>query len=770
MRSVLVLLLLSLSLFASAQQRRLEKAHRFYESERYEKANKLLEKVLKHKETRNDAEALLLQAKVLTALRESPDFPKALPDALKYAEKAIRKNKSDQDLMVRDSVFFGELRDLCLEAAEVDLREGRYIQADKYYTKLYELYGFLPAKWGTARVALALKDTATALKISREIVGEVFDSSEKKLFRPNVAETPFVLLVEHYIDRRNFDTASYFAERSADLYPESALLKSLLLKSFLLYVTGERPTLQTTQLFAHLRPRFENDSLFLHKENVLFLYLINLYASDEEKRNLSDSLLAGLIQIKSDYYAAHGDDYLRKDPIYSPDHNEFIFNLIRYTARFERHNMLAMLLNNYVSGTYADSAYRTKKRPERWKALFDRTVEENSVFLLSASLEVASDELKKESWFAPLKRKLLTDVFRNPGSYTDRAALYNFIPFMLETYPRDRGIYESTKELSKSIIAEYTDSSWFSYAKLAISQHDLYYEQDQEMKALKKNFTVRDFIANYYGSRLLRDSVNGRLVPEYVWGGNTLLCDEGRVPETVQQKVEQRINYFRRTAGVPDYVRLDTLKNKACQKAALIYQVNTGKMFTEPAETWKCFSLSAVDAAQLSARVFGQTTVFAVTTIMADQGEENTFVGNRRWLLYPPARSMGHGSTDKVAMIWTLDNSGNKDTTAYMQDFVSWPPRDFCPTMFAFSRWSFSLYADLSKARVSMKANGKSVPVKQENLVAGYGMPTLVWAPQFEAQEGVVYTVVISGVKIYGEKSPITYSYQVEFVNPMKEQ
>ncbi|HCS19315.1 MAG TPA: hypothetical protein DIW47_01930 [Bacteroidetes bacterium] len=766
MKNWLLIVFVCLSLPLLAQEKNIRKAATFYESERYEKALSTIEKALKHKDTKTNPEALILHAKILVAIgHDNPDHPKALYDAMKSAEKALIKVKSSDDFKSREMPFYLSLRDICVEAGYEELENKRYIQADKYFSKVYEQYAWMPARWGQARVALALKDTATAVTISRELVQKLvlMDSANTQLGDPG----PFLLVIDDHIQRKNYDSASYYAEFAVDRYPESALVKNQLLRSFLLLVTSNKPQLQTLELFANMRPRFRNDSLFISKENVLFLYLMNLYSAGDEN-HISDSLLAGFIQVKNDYYAEFGEDYRQKDPMYNTDNNELIFNLIRYTARFERTYMLAMLLDNYVSGNYADEAFRTNTRAGRWKNLFERVKKEHSVFLLASALTSATEELKKESWFPSYKKELLLNALDAPAQFKDRTALYNFVPFILEEYPSDKLVYQKAELLSLGIIDEFTDSAWFSYARISIKQHDHFFSQTEKIKALKKAYVIRDFKENYFGSRLLKSETNGVSVPEWIWKGNESLCDAGNVPPSIHAKVEQRINYFRRTAGVPDYVRLDTVKNEACQKAALIYQVNTGKMFTEPAETWKCYTISSVEAAQLSARVFGQTTVFAVTSIMADQGDENSSVGNRRWMLYPPARNMGHGSTNKVALIWTLNDEGDKDTTAYMEDFVSWPPRDYCPTMFAFPRWHFSLYADLSKARVSVSADGKPLPITQEKQVQGYGMPSVVWLCNFEPEQGKTYTVTISGIQRHGEKSPSTYSYTVEFIDPMK--
>lgn len=766
MKHWFLLLLVGFSLSSAAQEKKLQKAQAFYDGAKYEKALKTIEKVLDHDDTKNNPQAFLLQAKILLALADNIEYPKALQDALKSAEKALKKSKTPEEFRQNESVFYDALRDRCMEEGNLDLNDKRYIQADKYFSKVYELFSWMPAKWGQARVALALNDTTTALQISQEIVKQlvVLESPANTLNESG----PFLLVIDNQIQKKQYDSASYYAELATDKYPEKPELKSRLLKSFLLLVTSSKPELQTLEVFAAMRHRFKGDSLFISKENVLFMYLMNRYSGGDEN-HISDSLLAGFIQIKNEYYQEFGEDYQRVDPFYNTNNNEFIFNLIRYTARFERTYMLTMLLNNYVSGNYSDSSFKASTRSGRWKNLFERVKKEHSIFLLTSSLDAAKEELKKETWFTTYRKELLLDALNQPQQFKDRVALYNFVPYILNTDLASNKLnYQKIERLSLNIIEEFTDSAWFSYARISIKQHDYYFPQSIKSKELKKSFVIKDFKANYFGSRLNKTEVNGVTVSEFVWNGNDLLCNAGEVPAAIQEKVEQRINYFRRAAGVPDYVRLDSIKNDACQKAALIYQVNTGKMFTEPAETWKCYAPSAVDAAKLSARVFGQTSVFAVTSIMADQDDDNISVGNRRWLLYPPAKDMGHGSTNKVALIWTLDGGGDKDTTAYMEDFVSWPPRDYCPSMFAFPRWNFSLYADLSKATVSVSCDGKTMPIQQEKFVSGYGMPSLVWKCNFEPEKGKTYTVSIKGIMRHGEKTPSTYTYTVEFIDPME--
>ncbi|TNE78807.1 MAG: hypothetical protein EP332_13175 [Bacteroidetes bacterium] len=773
MRSILFILFSLMFIGVQAQERRYDRAVSYYEDGKYYKAYKQLDKALKHKDTRSRADVLLLQAKVLLKLTEDEFFledePKALYNSMKLADKALAKSKDQASLREKESTFFQELAEKALEAANEELANQKYIQANKYFEKLYEINGDLRAKWGEGRVALALNDTNTVIEKAKEVSAALLEQA-KAGETVLVEDKPFLFVINHYIDQKRYDTAAFISRNAYIIYPESKSVKNLLLQSFLLDVTSRRPQLETLEAFATMRPIFKDDSLFLHKENVLFLYLLNLHAAQPDIQHITDSLLSGYFEVKNAYFADQGEAYKKKDILFDQNNQEKVFNVLRYAAKAERSALLSAMLRNYVGGTYADSAYRAKKESDRWKLTFDRMQAENSIYLLAHALPEAEKVLRKEKWFPAFKLQLVQESLNKQAKFKDRTALVDFIPFALESYPRSLPVFKSAEALSRHLVAEFMDSAYWSYAKVTLKQHDFYFPDGKEIQALKRSFTERDFMANYFGSRLLKVEKNGKQVSEFEWTGNELLCQEGRVPDAIQAKVAQRINYFRRSAGVPDYVYLDTTKNAACQKAALIYQVNDGKLFTSPAETWKCYSLSAVDAAQFSARVFGQTTVFAVTTLMADKGDKNTWVGNRRWMLYPASRVMGHGSTNETALIWTLDNTGQRDTSEYMTDFVSWPPRDYCPQMFAFDRWNFSIYADLSKAKVKVLLNGKPVNIHQEALVSGYGMPSLVWEVKDAIVPEQTYTVVIEGVRLHGEKTATTFKYPVTFIDPMKKE
>ncbi|MGB1037634.1 MAG: CAP domain-containing protein, partial [Bacteroidia bacterium] len=234
-----------------------------------------------------------------------------------------------------------------------------------------------------------------------------------------------------------------------------------------------------------------------------------------------------------------------------------------------------------------------------------------------------------------------------------------------------------------------------------------------------------DFYQNYFLSRTQGKDIDGNAMTPYTWNGDRGSCDEGSIDLDVQNKVANRINYFRRNAGVPE-VLFDAATNEYCQKAALMMMAN-GKLEHNPPRTWRCWSSEGAYAAKHSLIIKDANTSMAVTYIMDDK---NPSAGNRRWLLYPNGKVYGHGSTNEIAVIWALDDSGSTDTTQYMDAPVCWPPEGHVPQMMMFSNWTFSIYRDLKDAKVEVMQDGKAIPVVVEKYVEGYGAPTLVFKPQ----------------------------------------
>jgi hypothetical protein len=225
----------------------------------------------------------------------------------------------------------------------------------------------------------------------------------------------------------------------------------------------------------------------------------------------------------------------------------------------------------------------------------------------------------------------------------------------------------------------------------------------------------------------------------------------GKMSDEVVLRAEQRINYFRRMAGLTEMVVLTKEDNEMCQMAVLMCEANKS-MSHEPNDGWRCFIPAGADALKNAILSKDGNPAIAVTAAM---GQNHATVGNRRWLLYPNAAYMGIGTSKSYTAIKAIDNSAGIDSNKYKQQYVSWPPANACPKMLVFKKWSFSIDQVLEGAVVTMKdGSGAAVELKQESIVNGYGMNTLVWEPQINVMSladnsSFTVTVVLKNKKAY---------------------
>ena len=271
-----------------------------------------------------------------------------------------------------------------------------------------------------------------------------------------------------------------------------------------------------------------------------------------------------------------------------------------------------------------------------------------------------------------------------------------------------------------------------------------------EIALSKENFRI-----NYYNTRIAKIQDGAKKILEYEWIGDTKACKMGVVPNYIQQKVEDRINYFRVSAGVPP-IYLDSQLNDWCQRAALVMESNN-KLNHEISKIWSCYSAEAAEAAKYGLLTQNATTTLAVTSFVADQTHPT--LGNRRWMLYPFSMVWGHGSTKSKCVLWALDDSRTRDTLYYSSNFIAWPYNGYINKMFLFKKWSFSIYNDLKDAQVTMMIGKVSIKLKLETVVEGYGLPTLVWTPELDTSKLKEGDKIDVTIKLNGNK---TYYYTVK--------
>ncbi len=267
------------------------------------------------------------------------------------------------------------------------------------------------------------------------------------------------------------------------------------------------------------------------------------------------------------------------------------------------------------------------------------------------------------------------------------------------------------------------------------------------------------------------------------WTGNAATGSAGDTSAAFKEAVRARINYFRAMAGVPAGVVLNSLYSAKAQQAALMVSANNQLNQATPA-SWTFFTTAGAEGAGNSNLVLGETGAESITAQLRGDGDSNTHVAHRRWLLYPWTRAMGTGDVPATSSFksanatWVLDTANFSGPRPITRDpFVAWPPSGFIPYQVVFPRWSFSFPgADFSAATVTMTRGDTSIPVRLEAVSPGAGENTIAWVyDNLDARLATVhpkpaadttYAVTISAVR--GSGVPAVFSYSVTVFDPEK--
>ena len=107
MNRLLIIVFLLLSTNSFAQWKNYQKAVQLYDSKKWAASNKLVDKCIVHPETKNNMNVLLLKSKVMYEIsfdkKLKEKFPKAVKEAIKYAEKAYEAAPANNQLDFKKS-------------------------------------------------------------------------------------------------------------------------------------------------------------------------------------------------------------------------------------------------------------------------------------------------------------------------------------------------------------------------------------------------------------------------------------------------------------------------------------------------------------------------------------------------------------------------------------------------------------------------------------------------------------------------------------------
>jgi hypothetical protein len=285
-------------------------------------------------------------------------------------------------------------------------------------------------------------------------------------------------------------------------------------------------------------------------------------------------------------------------------------------------------------------------------------------------------------------------------------------------------------------------------------------------------------------------------------GSGSTSCNPGTTSSAVQQAHLNRINFYRRLTGLPDITFFASNSTVAAnsQSSALMQGSNdwggSANPHAPPA-TWTCYTAGGATAAGKSNLYKGVSGPEAIDGYIDDSGSNNTVVGHRRWILYPPLAKSYAGDIENNSAfpyswptrtegndLWVIQNGndGTWGSRPASPTWVAWPPDGFVPYQVLPSgsnRWSFSYpNANMSAATVTVTRNGQNIAIlgydTRDN--AGYGDASIVFRPALAnattpgvryASPGAgedTYLVTVSGMT--GTNIPSSVSYTVRVMDP----
>ena len=283
-----------------------------------------------------------------------------------------------------------------------------------------------------------------------------------------------------------------------------------------------------------------------------------------------------------------------------------------------------------------------------------------------------------------------------------------------------------------------------------------------------KDATTRDAVVNLYKSVYLPGKSAA-----LSWTGSVSDCVAGATNIEHQQATIERINYYRALVNLPALTLLTGVPTTQAQAAALISAANW-QLSHAPPTNWLCYSADGAAGAGSSNLALGMSGPGAIDGYMGDGGSNNTAVGHRRWILYPPRASMATGDTSapNAPSSNALYVFGPTTTRPATPNGVAWPPAGYVPYQnlpAGSNRWSFSYPgANFTNATVTINGPSGSIPVTYEPLANGYGDNTIVFLPErvsyAKPTVDTAYSIQISNVA--GAGVPTSFHYTVTVIDP----
>ena len=727
MKLTKLLLILSVVFFFGDAYAQLEKLEIAAADQNYMRLLKVASDATEVKELKKMPEVYYYLSQSYVNLAQDERYLQKNPDAIKKAVSFMLKGiKKDNGKEVLNSKF-EVVRDMVVEnndrEAFKQYNTNKYAKAAKMYGQSYQIDTTRKGSYFLqAKSYLGASENSSAEIIYKDLIKRYREDHANGIEVKDIEVDPLVYFIDKFWKASKYDSAIALITEGRELHGNDAKLNFYLRKITTDIIKDMPPSklmLDYVQEVLFYVPTAEE---FLQKENSIYIYLIknsitNNHWSESDtminqfvREKIQKNKLEQLIRIKDT------DIFIEKKT------ENVLWKLAEYFEHYSHYNSASYVLEKYIS--YTTEGDQPSDTLSRWQVISDYTYQTKSLPFACFILQEAILNYPLNEELLTLRSRVIAEKEVVRTSVDEQGALYRLVKDEFEYNPSTE-VLDKLEQINSKYLGLLVSENRFSSARQVMSELIGYFPDKDHSEQLKL-IAREDFYQNYFNTKTKGKDINGKDITPFVWNGRVGGCNQGTIDSEIQNKVVDRINYFRRNAGVPE-VLFDEATNEYCQKAALMMTANNA-LSHEPSKTWRCWSSEGAYAAKHSLLIKEANTSMAVTYIMDDK---NPSAGNRRWLLYPNGRVYGHGSTNDYAVIWALDDSGSADTAEYMSKPISWPPKGYLPQLMLMENWTFSLYADLVNATVIVSQDGKPLDVNVQPYVAGYGAPTLVFKPNY---------------------------------------
>lgn len=639
---------------------------------------------------------------------------------------------------------------------------NQFGKAIPIFETCYELSGDTTSYVYLGLCYWAINNRKTAIPILHKTAEWMHGAWEKNTGKEIYNVLVFQEMAKYYSSRNSADTALLYIEMGMDIFPNDIKLSKTAVEVVKMKISSlKKETGLNAQVLAWVERGMKynkSDIEFLELENDYHLQRLNYLFL---RKNISDAA-----SLDSTFYQSKKREVLagvvnKNDEYLIADSAKFVDKLLQ--VFLSKNNEKAIV---YYFYKWYPLAFKTPQINEKGlEIILKNPPSAISKRLIMALLHHGSETYPKNVNFKNYRLSIYRNWVKGPIHNTEWKYLFNLNDSVSKNFPKSRPEFTADRE---KLLTRAVDTfigkgemeiSWGYFRKLKRE-----FPKNLLLDSLNKRLAIADFNIRYKNTRIYSKKSGSTQVAQTGWDGISKSCKYGSIPDSTQQKVTDRINYFRQNAGVRDIVTYNKNQAQKCQEASVMY-APIGVFTREPTpETHLCYSQEAAEAARFGQMVKDNNPAIAATVLMSDEKSEELY--NRQYILAPHGLYYGFGASENNTVFWMVHPEDKLiDSAYYDKNYISWPPQGYCPRMFLFSKWSFSMNADLSKAKVEVSSKSLSKVSCTTKVEKSPMLPfsTLVITPKIEKYEGNLLPV---GEKItvtitLSPKNIISYDFSV---------